>query len=167
MSVSPFTIDVADLRKDVGRQRPAKVEVSVEWGTDSTVTVADVPLRAELELQSISGGVMVTGEARFTTTNRCDRCLTEWTSHGQIRVAQLYGDDPDAEYLIEGDELDLEPMLRDEVVLSMPLRPVCREDCAGLCPTCGADLNTGDCSGHEDTPSSPFAGLRELLETQE
>lgn len=164
---SPFIVDVSDLRKDVGRVRPVRLSALVEWGAESSMTTPAAPLDADLELQSISGGVMANGRVAFEVEYRCTRCLKEWSSKEETAISQLFGDDPDAEYQPSGDEIDLEPMLRDEVVLAMPLRPLCRNDCAGLCPTCGADLNTGSCPGHEEATSSPFAGLREMLETQE
>ncbi|MDH3471188.1 MAG: DUF177 domain-containing protein [Acidimicrobiia bacterium] len=164
---SPFIVDASDLLKDVGRTRPVQISASVEWGTEFVKTPADSPLQADLELQSISGGVMTNGRVAFEAEFSCSRCLTERRLPQEIRITQLFGDDPDAEYQLSGEDIDLEPMLRDEVVLAMPLRPLCRDDCAGLCPSCGADLNEGSCPGHEEATSSPFAELREMLETQE
>jgi len=60
--------------------------------------------------------------------------------------------------------IDLGQTLRDEASLAIPLVPVCRPDCKGLCPTCGSDLNTDPCSGHADESTSPFGALRHLLE---
>ena len=164
---STFVVDISDLLRDVGRTRPVRVAATVEWGTEFAMTSSGSPLEADLELQSISGGVMSNGRVAFEVEFRCSRCLTEWRSPQETRISQLFGNDPDAEYQLSGDNLDLEPMLRDEVILAMPLRPLCRDDCAGLCPNCGADLNEGSCPGHEEATSSPFAGLREMLETQE
>jgi uncharacterized protein len=78
----------------------------------------------------------------------------------------LFGIEPDEDRLpIErGGHIDLEPVVRDEVGLALPLVPLCREDCLGLCPTCGTDLNTAPCSGHADEIESPFSALRQLLE---
>ncbi len=56
------------------------------------------------------------------------------------------------------------PIIRDEVSLALPLVPLCKKDCLGLCPTCGTDLNTAPCSGHADESDSPFSALQQLLE---
>ena len=102
---------------------------------------------------------------------RCYRCTTLIAETLVVQVRQLVAipgsDAGDADYLLDGDVVDTEPILRDEVLLAAPELPKCRDGCLGLCPTCGADLNTGACSGHDDEPNSPFAELRDLLETRE
>ena len=61
-----------------------------------------------------------------------------------------------------GDEIDLSPLLREELLLSLPTRPLCREDCSGLCPRCGKNRNTGSCSCTDDWVDPRLAPLREL-----
>jgi uncharacterized protein len=94
----------------------------------------------------------------------CRRCLTEWPEPLEVDVFEMLGSDPEAEYRLSGDEADLEVPLRDAVLLALPLSPLCRPDCLGLCGVCGADLNTGSCPGHGEVPASPFTVLRDLLE---
>jgi len=117
---------------------------------------------AELTLEGTSGGVFAKGRAEAVVRYTCNRCLVEWCESVAVNVAELLGDDGD--YPLDGVEVDLEAPLRDAVVLALPLLPLCRPDCRGLCTTCGADLNTGSCPGHDDEPASPFAVLRHLLE---
>jgi uncharacterized protein len=60
---------------------------------------------------------------------------------------------------------DLETPIRDAVLLAVPVGPTCKPDCLGLCATCGGDLNTGACPGHDEEGDSPFASLRELFDS--
>ena len=165
---SPFRFTVSDLLRRAGEDRDERVEATVDYSIELSRVSSDEPLVADVTMRSLSGGIMVDGTATFDAVHRCHRCLTEWTESMTASIKQLVtAGDADSDYRLEGDVIDLEPLIRDESTLALPLVPTCREDCAGLCPICGADLNTGACSGHEEESASPFAGLRDLLETQE
>lgn len=133
---------------------------------------ADVVVDANLEV--VNGGVVVTGTVTSPWIGECRRCLGPVT--GQLvapvrevyeRASRLHGDDLEAAdeaetYPLTGDTLDLEPLARDALLLELPMAPLCRPDCAGLCPTCGADLSEGAC-GCTDEPRNPvWAGLDAL-----
>ena len=141
-----------------------EIEASVHWGLELSRVDPAVPLHARLALEGTSGGIVVRGRVVATGRHTCRRCLTEWAEPLEVEVLEVLGTDPEGEYRLHGDEADLEPPLRDAVLLSLPLRPLCRPDCRGLCAVCGADLNTGSCPGHEEAPDSPFAPLRDLLQ---
>ncbi len=123
-----------------------------------------VPLRADLVLEGASGGIVARGRVSVVARHTCRRCLTEWSEPLEVEIFEMLGSDPEAEYRLSGDEADLEVLLRDAVLLTLPLRPLCRPDCLGLCGVCGADLNTGSCPGHGEASPSPFTVLRDLLE---
>ncbi len=162
MTASPYVIGVGDLSPGV--RRPVVVEDTPDWGVDKTA-VAGL-LHAELVVEGHAGGVMVTGTARAHYSSTCDRCLNPFDSSVAIRIGQDFVADEDGEYVVSGEQIDTEPMLRDEVLLAIPLVPLCRSDCRGLCPECGTDLNTGACSGHETSKDSPFAELRSLFDQE-
>jgi uncharacterized protein len=127
--------------------------------------VPDPPLRADLQLTPVSGGVLVRGSVIAEVRQTCHRCLDEYDETTQIEVAQLYqpaerADDDD--YVFHGEEIDLEPMLRDEVLLSAPLVPTCGDDCPGLVAPPETDLN-GGAPDEGRTSASPFAVLQDLL----
>jgi uncharacterized protein len=99
----------------------------------------------------------------------CARCLKEFDSSVDLDVCELFlapDADVDVEdkesYRIAGSDLDLEPMLRDAVTLSLPLNPLCKEDCKGMCARCGRDLNLGDCDCTEDNTDPRWAELDAL-----
>ena len=102
----------------------------------------------DLRFEAVSEGVLVTGSAVAPLTGECARCLDPLTTTMEVSFQELYRYLPDPgedeedgeERFLDGDFLDLEPAFRDAVVLALPLSPLCREDCAGLCVECGAKL---------------------------
>jgi uncharacterized protein len=65
-------------------------------------------------------------------------------------------------YLYDGDEIDLTDAVQEQLLLSLPMQPLCRKDCRGICPTCGADRNRQACSCRNASKEGPFAALRRL-----
>jgi uncharacterized protein len=126
---------------------------------------SDVEL--DLRLESVLEGVLVSGTARARLVGECGRCLDPLEASLEVDLQQLYAypesdaDDDDEVERLEGDLLDLEPALRDAVVLSLPLSPVCEDDCPGLCATCGTRL--AEDPGHTHADADPrWAALRQL-----
>jgi uncharacterized protein len=120
-----------------------------------------------LELTRISGAIAVEGTLEGSFELDCYRCLAPFlfTFSVPIREHYLFGsiaDEESDEYEVEGGKLDLEPVFRDAIMLTLPLQRVCRSDCAGLCPTCGADLNAGPCDCPSRKVDSRLAPLEEL-----
>ena len=117
-------------------------------------------------------GVLVSGTVTGPLAGECGRCLDPVTSAIEVDLQELYAY-PESEATedeagrLEGDFLDLEPALRDAVVLALPLTPLCREDCGGLCVVCGARRDDVDC-GHDEAPVDPrWAALNDLAVTNE
>jgi len=139
--------------------------------------VVQVPEGADLELQlrleSVMEGVLVSGTARAPMTGECVRCLDPIAVEIEVEFTELYAypgsttsevaDDGDEVSLQVVDELiDLEPAVRDAVVLALPSAPLCRDDCPGLCAQCGVRL--ADDPGHEHRITDPrWAALAGLL----
>ena len=158
---------VSDLFRPPGQTRPesATAPMTIELAdarVDGDVTV-------EAILRSLSDGIIARGTATTTATITCNRCTTSWSEPFEVRfegVFRLQPDDEEDEFPVEaGGWIDLEPLVHDEVALGLPMTPFCRADCRGLCPTCGTDLNTNPCGGHDDVSDSPFAALRQLFDT--
>lgn len=122
------------------------------------------PVDLDLRLESVVEGVLVTGTAVVRLRGTCARCLEEISTTEEVDLQELYcypGKElDDAEALrIEGELIDLEPVLRDAVVLDLPFTPLCRPDCAGLCPECGANLNNEEGHSHADAIDPRWQGL--------
>ncbi len=105
------------------------------------------PVELDLRLESVSEGVLVSGTVSAPTAGECSRCLTPVAGDVEIHLTELFAypdsvtdetTEQDEVHRLEKDLLDLEPVVRDAVVLGLPWTPLCQPDCAGLCPTCGA-----------------------------
>lgn len=141
-------------------------------------------LTVDFRMESVMEGVLVTGAVTVPVTGECVRCLEPLAWEAEADFQELYAypdalsgfaervpagaadaDAADEEILTLRDDLiELEPVLRDAVVLSLPLQPVCREDCPGLCPECGALLARDPGHHHDDAADVRWAALRELAE---
>jgi len=147
----PFHVQVAALRKQAGVTRHEHREALIPGlGAVSVVVPDDEPVVLDVTLSSYPGGITASGEVAASWSGECRRCggPVQGTVRAEVRerFAPTGGTDRDEEaYPLTGDELDLEPLARDAVLLELPLAPLCREDCAGLCPTCGANRNTETC----------------------
>lgn len=114
--------------------------------------------------ESISLEVKVTA----TVVSRCARCLEEVVLPITAEMHADFAHEPDPEdpdqYCFEASTLELTDAIRDALVLELPLRFLCSEDCKGLCSQCGTNLNTGTCTCHKgDDDMNPFAALRSLI----
>ncbi|WP_461016508.1 YceD family protein [Streptomyces daliensis] len=142
----------------------------------------DATIELDLRLESVMEGVLVTGTAHAPLKGECVRCLEPLEQQCEADFQEMFsypdaddrsrhsaepGDDVEEEdtLFLEADLFDLEPVLRDAVVLSLPLQPVCREDCPGLCPECGVRLLDDPDHHHEDAVDIRWAALQGLAET--
>jgi len=162
-------------RKDLIDAVPPEAFGDEPWGP--TVDELDGPIELGLVLESVTGGVLVRGSLRATAVANCARCLTPTRRTWEVDVLELHRAsatdddelldeaDEDLDYvLVDGDtNLDLDQMVRDALVVGQPVRVLCRPDCAGLCPTCGADRNTEPCDHGVDRVADPrWEALRGL-----
>jgi uncharacterized protein len=144
-------IDVRDLMGQPGSSRSVRVEEAVAGMATQLASVPDDrPIGADLLLESVVEGVLVTGPVSGVMALSCARCLKSFEQPFALEVQELFAPDAtpgDDQYPL-GDEgrLDLEPMIRDVVILAMPFAPLCRPDCRGLCASCGGDRNLGQCT---------------------
>lgn len=161
--LAPFTVLVTDLLGTPGARRVEHLSGPVRFVTDLVSLSGDVD--ADVTIESMADGLIARGEVGATVGFRCNRCLTEWEERRTTPLVAVFGEESDEEInpIDREGTIDLEPSVRDELTLSLPLVPLCQEGCRGLCPTCGTDLNREPCSGHPEESGSPFAGLRDLL----
>ena len=166
---------VFDTRKLPRRPGSARTETrTVPAPADLRTGMAGVPegsdLRLDVTLESVSDGVLVTAKAAAPVTGECARCLEPVTQTIEVTCRELVsyeqgaGEADEDGYALDGDLLDLEPVLRDALVLALPLAPLCRQDCPGLCAECGALLaQVGPEHGHERAIDPRWAGLRQQM----
>src|SRR5487761_1260057 len=168
-----FVFDMRPLGRQPGSLRDETRTPHAPDGLGSGL--ASVPAGAEVALdlrfEAVTEGVLVTGSAVAPLAGECARCLDPLTASMEVSFQELYRyqpdpgeDEADEERFLDGDLLDLEPAFRDAVVLALPLSPLCREDCPGLCAECGAKLaDVGPGHGHGDKVD-PRWGLLAKLE---
>ena len=164
--MSLAAVDVHDLVGHPGASRRAPVTGTLEGLATEVVQVPeDVPVAADLLLESVVEGILVTGTIRGEWMLRCARCLTEFRAPFEVSVAELFAshadEDTDDYELTEDAAIQPDQMFRDAIGVEMPFSPLCRPDCAGLCETCGGNRNLGECPGHPQVDPR-FAVLTEL-----
>ena len=145
---NPFLVHVAKLRRVVGTRWHERRAGSID-GLDcsGSAVPADAVLSADVVLDAVLGGVAVEGTVTAPWVGECRRCLAPATGELVVAVRELYTEDGDGEdtYPLHDDTVDLEPLVHDAVLLELPQAPLCRPDCAGLCPVCGANRNEERC----------------------
>jgi len=135
-----------------------------------------ITLSARLHLQGTV--VQVDGELRGQLVLSCQRCLEPATVPVEMRLHKIYSaapepddardsdaatDDEDVDYAHhDGETVDLWPVLREDLILTVPITVLCQEDCQGLCPSCGIDRNRASCDCQPEHTESPFAALRSI-----
>lgn len=133
-------------------------------GIDMIGVPAGSDIALDLRVESVVEGILVTGTATVVLAGECARCLRDVTSSDEVDIQELFvhlgkeADDAEASR-VEGDLVDLEPLIRDAVVLDLPFTPLCRPDCRGLCPLCGFNLNDDPDHRHEADVDPRWAGL--------
>ena len=167
MSEPPFQLTVSDLLGHTGARRTEVLEGEIAVSLDQVSALGIA--RAEVVLEAVADGLVLRGAVEAPATLRCNRCLIELEFPARAELTQAFGPPSDDDILpIESDgSIDLGPLLHDELSLAIPLVPLCRESCLGLCPTCGTDLNRDPCEGHPEESTSPFAALEGLFETND
>ena len=157
-------LDTRELGRRPGSERRVSLTVPApaDLGIEVLRVPEDSPVELELRLEAVVEGVLVTGTATAGLVGECVRCLAEVDETIDSDLTELFvyddgkdeaaDDEDDETSRLQGDLLDLEPALRDAVVLALPFQPLCREDCPGLCAECGARL--------ADDPRAPARGSR-------
>lgn len=169
----PLILDTHELGRRPGEMR--HVTLGVPAPADLGVAMMGVPegtpLQLDLKLESVVEGVLVTGVVNTQLAGQCARCLTQITRPGHFEMTELYyypGRDAEEDAgFVENELIDLEPAIRAAVVLDLPFSPVCRSDCAGLCPVCGANLNDHPDHRHREEIDPRWAGLTGIVDTDE
>jgi uncharacterized protein len=143
-TTSPFVVDVRDLMHRPGEMRERSLEIALpeQFGAGAATVAAGTGLSLDLRLEGLHEGVLVTGEVETTAAGECVRCLDPVSLPVQVDFQELFAYSPDEafDFQVRDDHVDLEPVVRDAVVLALPFQPVCRPDCPGLDPDTGEKL---------------------------
>ena len=163
-------IDLHELILRPGTSMPFRRELATERLDHPAVVEYEAPPVGEGVIVNNAGALTLKGTVRAEMRCRCDRCAGEFHRReeieAEVQLAQQLQDEEDPDYfLLEGDKLDIDDLLESVFILGMDQQFLCREDCKGLCPRCGADLNKGPC-GCKKEIDPRLAVLRQLLENE-
>lgn len=156
---------VADLLRRPGSRRAVSLaEPVADIGNGQVAVPTGEPVRVDAVLENVGDAIVVRGTLRARYESVCSRCLTPVEGEVEVHVDELFEHEPleGETYLLEHDTLDLEQAVRDALVLELPGAPLCRPDCAGLCPVCGTDRNEHRCDCQTDDVDPRWAALRSL-----
>jgi uncharacterized protein len=162
-TATPFRISVADLLKRPGAHRDVQISAPLAdlAGPGAEITG---PIVVDGTVERVPEGIVVRGAIQAQWQAACSRCLAPVTGDIRVHVDELFEPHPleGETYLLNVDVVDLEPLVRDALLLELPAKPVCREDCAGLCAQCGIDRNAATCDCHDEELDPRWAALRSL-----
>ena len=142
--ISPYSVLVRDLIHRPGEHRETALDFSVpeKLGEGVVHVNPGTPMHIDLRLESLHDGILASAEVDTQAAGQCVRCLDDLTLDVRVEFQELfaYSVDEAFDYTVQDESLDLEPVVRDAVVLSLPFQPVCRPDCPGLDPETGERL---------------------------
>jgi uncharacterized protein len=172
---APLVLDTRELGRRPGssRQMVRSVPAPADLGIEVLRVREGSSIELDLRLEAVMEGVLVSGSADAEVVGECVRCLEPIVDKVAIDFQELFVyDEPDDRMLeeldvrrLEDDLIDLEPVVRDTVVLALPFQPVCEDDCPGLCPECGARLAEDGNHSHEAPVDPRWATLVGLQES--
>ncbi|MCX7793749.1 MAG: DUF177 domain-containing protein [Thermodesulfovibrionales bacterium] len=139
------------------------------------------PLKGELRVDKVGKEIFVKGYTSTEIELTCSRCLNNFKKEVSLDISltyhplselkgdevyELHDDEMEVDFY-SGDEIDIDSLIEEEILLNIPMKPLCSEDCKGLCPGCGTDLNTGSCVCPGEAIDERFAILKKLLKKGE
>jgi uncharacterized protein len=160
---TPYTIDVRDLINRPGTMREQSVDITVpeDLGEGLVAVKAGSTMETELRLEAMHEGILASVDVSARAVGVCGRCLIDIDLPVQVEFQELfaYSLDEAFEFEVHDDHVDLEPLIRDAVVLSLPFQPVCRPDCPGLDPETGLRLAVAPEVEPEETRDPRWSAL--------
>ncbi len=177
---SPFVFSIRELERRAGAMRPIRRAIPApnDFGSDMLAVPAHAELELDARLEAVVEGVVLTGTIRTIVRGECGRCLDDISDDLVLDIFQLYaypdsaidqtsdtGDvSADEVSRVQDEMIDTEPAIRDAVLLAMPVTPLCREDCPGLCAGCGEHRDRLPADHRHDQGDIRWAALSDLGE---
>ena len=153
---------------------------TIGYSRDFPFEIPRIQLQQDLDLTALTGSVRVTRTPQgllvqvkmsASASSECVRCLSDFIQDLTVDFSELYAFNhrsvTDSNLILPEDgKIDLEPLLREYMLLEFPISPICKPNCKGLCPVCGENLNLTICNHEVESGGEPFAGLKSLLDKQ-
>lgn len=165
----PFVIPVRDIVRHPGEMREHELTIPApeRWGEGIVHVSRGRDVEIDVRLESVHEGVLVSGDAATVYDGECGRCLRAISQPVEVEFQELfeYPGQETSDFELQDDHVDLETLVRDAIVLSLPFQPVCRADCPGLDPASGEPLT--ESTGEAQPAIDPrWAALQKLTETE-
>lgn len=171
---APMVADVRTMSRAPGtvKEWSADIEFADGLGLDMIAIPAGATVTARLTLTAVSEGILVTGTVSAPVVGECGRCLKAIEEPLDVEVNELYAfegsataetTDEDEIMRLQGDLLDLEPVIRDALVFAMPGTPLCRPECPGLCQDCGTSWDDLPADHGHEIMDPRWAQLKKLM----
>lgn len=173
-------LDLSEIVRNVGRR--AATDIDEEGNTEEFGFASEGLITGELKFNNTGQLLLITGSVHAALILECSRCLVEFVQQVDSQVEEEFRIDRSGDMikavpideedgpewdLIKNNILNVRELVRQNLTLEIPMQPLCKDDCKGLCPICGANKNITKCSCDEIRPSSPFDVLAELLKEDE
>jgi uncharacterized protein len=173
-TAGPWTIDTRQLshRAGASRRYTRSLPAPDGFGLELIGVPEGTPIAVDLLAESVVEGVLVSGTAAATLSGECVRCLDPISDEVEVELRELFAypdsatdtsTDEDEVGRVIDERIDLEPMVRDAMLLSLPSSPLCSPDCPGLCTECGGKWVELDPDHSHETMDPRWAALRERL----
>ncbi|MFM6978080.1 MAG: YceD family protein [Micrococcales bacterium] len=168
MAKSVYTVNVHDLMHKAGQMRVHRLELDLPEAMGNGIAAIPVgeEMDVDLRLESVHEGILATGEVFSEAKAECSRCLDPVTIPVEVDFQELfaYSLTNEDDFAIEDENIDLEQVILDAVVLSLPFQPICKKDCLGLCADCGERLADNPHHVHEAAVDPRWNELKKLKE---
>ena len=142
--MSEFEVPVNELTRRPGQMSELELDITLAspMGQGAATVPAGEVIELNLRLESVHEGILATGEVDSTAKAECSRCLEPLNLAVEVDFQELfaYSLEQEDDFLVQDEKIDLEQAITDAVVLSLPFKPVCSEDCLGLCSECGLKM---------------------------
>ena len=161
----PFVLPVRDLIRKPGEMREFDLSVPApeKWGEGVAFIPASGTVDVAVRLESVHEGILVSADVDTTYEGVCSRCLTDLTHPLEVEFQELFGysGDEATDFQVQDDHVDLENLVRDAIVLSLPFQPVCQPDCPGLDPNTGERLTENPGESEQTSVDPRWAALQQ------
>jgi len=168
-----YPIDVRGVLDTLAAERIVTGDIGigdVELGDQAYAFLG--PAVFEIRLTNTGAGIVASGTAEAVVRTACVRCLCDFdmTYTGEVEGFYIFPgredelpEEQEFEFISESLKVDIEPAVRQAIIVDLPFAPVHDPDCKGICPVCGLDRNAGECGCEPAAVESPFASLKGLL----